>query len=483
MLHSNVAFVRAFLRHSNMLSLSSPINININQKHLRTACYHASKVILNNLGDDYNSNNNIYDDDDDDDDRYRYLARDPITDDELYDKRGWNDKVNGTDEDDFSFTVDEDEQELKKRRYYGLIEGDEIAESIKNAKTLDEYFEMIEKETEETRQFLKMASFGQSTMDAEKSFSRMGAGEAALDLVKRRQLYIQQRVTHQADLVVNLASTKQVAKLLYGDSAGGSTDKYTLETRFASNPIAKDILRWRELEVQRRKLTQRVKKMKESVKSLSPYERRKMVLDERPNNLGSPFIRTKRSYSSVSDVVNDTDSQDPLILVDTSGFIFRAYHALPPLHRDDGEPVGAVLGLCNMFSRFFLPDMMEGSKNPRIVLVFDHPGKNFRHDIYEEYKANRGPCPEDLAPQFDYVRQAAQAYGVSETSYGFMFYRLATNIVRNICMLCIQIPYISSPGFEADDVIATLATMAFNDGVDVDIYSSDKDLMQLCTEE
>jgi len=128
-------------------------------------------------------------------------------------------------------------------------------------------------------------------------------------------------------------------------------------------------------------------------------------------------------------------------------------YAYPPLHRSDGTPIGAVLGFCNMLNRLVLNNMMKGEQ-PRIALVFDAKGKTFRHDIYEEYKANRPPAPVDLVPQFGLIREVAKAYGI---------------------------PQIEAPNFEADDVIATLATMALKEGLDANVLSGDKDLMQLVT--
>ena len=108
-----------------------------------------------------------------------------------------------------------------------------------------------------------------------------------------------------------------------------------------------------------------------------------------------------------------------------------------------------------MIDRLVLTRLMQGD-TPRFVLVFDgvKKGNSFRHELFEDYKANRPPCPMDLVPQFDLVRDAALAYGI---------------------------PCLEANGYEADDVIATLSTMALKDGVDVDVYSSDKDLMQLVT--
>jgi DNA polymerase-1 len=106
-----------------------------------------------------------------------------------------------------------------------------------------------------------------------------------------------------------------------------------------------------------------------------------------------------------------------------------------------------------MLQNLLLNRLLKGDQ-PRVVLAFDSKGDNFRHELYPEYKANRGPCPEDLIPQFDLVREAADAFGIVQ---------------------------VQAEGFEADDVIATLAKRAVEEGVDVDILSGDKDLMQLIT--
>ncbi|MGB1207705.1 MAG: DNA polymerase I [Paracoccaceae bacterium] len=141
-----------------------------------------------------------------------------------------------------------------------------------------------------------------------------------------------------------------------------------------------------------------------------------------------------------------------LHLIDGSAFIFRAYHALPPLTRkSDGLPVGAVAGFCNMLHRY-----VEGNTGPdaptHVAVIFDHSGKSFRNDLYDLYKANRPPAPEDLVPQFPLTRRATQAFSIA----------------------CHEIA-----GFEADDIIATLACQAREAGGRVTIISSDKDLMQL----
>ncbi len=142
-----------------------------------------------------------------------------------------------------------------------------------------------------------------------------------------------------------------------------------------------------------------------------------------------------------------------LYLVDGSGFIFRAYHALPPLTRkSDGLPVGAVSGFCNMLWKL-LVDMKSSEDAPtHLAVIFDHSEKTFRNALYDQYKAHRPPAPEDLVPQFPLVREATLAFGV---------------------------PSIELAGYEADDVIASYACHVRDMGGEVVIVSSDKDLMQL----
>ena len=146
---------------------------------------------------------------------------------------------------------------------------------------------------------------------------------------------------------------------------------------------------------------------------------------------------------------------DHLYLVDGSGYIFRAYHALPPLTRkSDGLPVGAVSGFCNMLVKL-LNDMGAQETPTHLAVILDASGKSFRNEIYPEYKAHRPPAPEDLVPQFPLVREAVKAF---------------------------DIPAIELAGFEADDLIAAYATKAADDGARVTIVSSDKDLMQLVSD-
>ena len=146
---------------------------------------------------------------------------------------------------------------------------------------------------------------------------------------------------------------------------------------------------------------------------------------------------------------------DHLFLVDGSGYIFRAYHALPPLNRkSDGLPTNAVLGFCNMVWK-----LMQDARNTDVgitpthfAVIFDYSSKTFRNELYAEYKANRSAPPEDLIPQFGLIREATRAF---------------------------DLPCIEMEGFEADDLIATYARMAREAGGDATIISSDKDLMQL----
>ncbi|MEM7060303.1 MAG: DNA polymerase I [Pseudomonadota bacterium] len=138
-------------------------------------------------------------------------------------------------------------------------------------------------------------------------------------------------------------------------------------------------------------------------------------------------------------------------LVDGSGYIFRAYHALPPLTRkSDGLPIGAVSGFCNMLHRLVVGAGTKGATH--LAVIFDYSSKSFRNEIYGDYKANRPPPPEDLVPQFPLIRDATRAFGL---------------------------PCIEMEGYEADDLIATYADQAAAAGATVTIVSSDKDLMQL----
>ena len=139
--------------------------------------------------------------------------------------------------------------------------------------------------------------------------------------------------------------------------------------------------------------------------------------------------------------------QRHLYLIDGSGFLFRAFHALPPLTRGDGTPVNAVLGFATMLMK-----LLNETDADHIVVVFDAGHRSFRNDMFQGYKAHRPEPPSELAPQFKLVREAARAFNV---------------------------PVVEMEGFEADDIIATYALAAAANGDDVTIVSSDKDLMQL----
>ncbi|GHU04501.1 DNA polymerase I [Alphaproteobacteria bacterium] len=139
-----------------------------------------------------------------------------------------------------------------------------------------------------------------------------------------------------------------------------------------------------------------------------------------------------------------------LTLVDGSGFIFRAFHALPPMTNPEGTPINAVFGFVNMLIK-----LLDDNENAPLAVIFDSGRETFRNRIYPDYKANRPELPEELKPQFALVRDAVHAF---------------------------NLPSVERAGFEADDIIATLARSAAKDGIDVILVSSDKDLMQLVGE-
>ena len=138
---------------------------------------------------------------------------------------------------------------------------------------------------------------------------------------------------------------------------------------------------------------------------------------------------------------------EPVYLVDGSGYIFRAFYGLPPMTNPEGVPVNAVFGFSKMLAK-----LLSDAGTRRFAVIFDSARVSFRNDIFPDYKANRSDPPEELVPQFDLIRDATRAFNV---------------------------PCIELPGFEADDLIATFARMAREEGHEVVIVSSDKDLMQL----
>jgi DNA polymerase-1 len=149
------------------------------------------------------------------------------------------------------------------------------------------------------------------------------------------------------------------------------------------------------------------------------------------------------------------DKNSHVVLVDGSAYIFRAFHALPPLTRKtDGLPIGAVAGFSNMLFKL-LQNQTDLDRPTHFAVIFDASGKTFRNDIYDLYKANRGETPEELIPQFPLTREATKAFGAAS---------------------------IEMTGFEADDLIATYARISDEAGARCTIISSDKDLMQLVTE-
>ena len=149
---------------------------------------------------------------------------------------------------------------------------------------------------------------------------------------------------------------------------------------------------------------------------------------------------------------------DHYYLIDGSGYIFRAYYALPPLSRkSDGLPTGAVNGFCSMLFKLLEDARSDDSeqKPTHFAVIFDSARKNFRNDIYKEYKANRDEAPEDLIPQFEYIRKSVKAF---------------------------NIPSIELINYEADDLIATYSKKIIEAGAKVTVISSDKDLMQLVSD-
>ena len=157
--------------------------------------------------------------------------------------------------------------------------------------------------------------------------------------------------------------------------------------------------------------------------------------------------------------MNSIKKTDHFYLIDGSGYIFRAYYALPPLSRkSDGLPTGAVSGFCSMLFKLLEDARSDDSKfkPTHFAVIFDSAKKNFRNDIYSEYKANRSEAPEDLIPQFDYIRKSVKAF---------------------------NLPSIELVNYEADDLIATYAKKIIKMGARVTVISSDKDLMQLVSDD
>ena len=153
--------------------------------------------------------------------------------------------------------------------------------------------------------------------------------------------------------------------------------------------------------------------------------------------------------------MNKIKKNDHFYLIDGSGYIFRAYYALPPLSRkSDGMPTGAVSGFCNMLFKLLedSKSIDNDSRPTHFAVIFDSARKNFRNDIYSDYKANRSDAPDDLIPQFEYIRKSVKAF---------------------------NLPSVELSNYEADDLIATYVEEILKSGAKATIVSSDKDLMQL----
>src|ERR1700716_3758486 len=164
--------------------------------------------------------------------------------------------------------------------------------------------------------------------------------------------------------------------------------------------------------------------------------------------------KTAPKAAATPDAVKALKKGDHVFLVDGSSYIFRAYHALPPLNRkSDGLQVNAVLGFCNMLWKL-LRDMPPDNRPTHLAIIFDKSEVTFRNKLYPDYKAHWAPAPDDLIPQFPLIREAVCAF---------------------------DLPCLEQIGFEADDLIATYVREACERGAIATIVSSDKDLMQLVT--
>jgi DNA polymerase I len=174
-----------------------------------------------------------------------------------------------------------------------------------------------------------------------------------------------------------------------------------------------------------------------------------------PKSASKTSAKTEPNAAPKPAAVKAPAKGDHVFLVDGSSYIFRAYHALPPLNRkSDGLQVNAVLGFCNMLWKL-LRDMPQDHQPTHLAIIFDKSEITFRNKIYPDYKAHRPPAPDDLIPQFALIREAVRAF---------------------------DLPCLEQVGFEADDLIATYVRIACDRGASATIVSSDKDLMQLVTD-
>jgi len=311
-----------------------------------------------------------------------------------------------------------------------------------------------------------MTGSKQSSSDSERKLpsiaSTGNSGTTLLDALSVQLEHLSSRIYQLNNGVeFNINSPKQVARILFGEDDIGdtSTSKDALEAlASAGNEMASCIYKYRKIARDIKREQRRIEQLEKGDKkndyygNLARHDDRKRTGDNSDENTNVP-LKGEDVISGQIITPVEPQRREPLLLIDASAYIFRAYHAIPPLHRSDGLPTGALHGVCRMLQNLLLPRLLKGER-PRAVLVFDFKGPNFRHVIYPEYKANRAACPEDLIPQFDLVREASEAFGVVQ---------------------------VEAEGYEADDVIATLTRQALNEGVDVDILSGDKDLMQLIT--
>src|SRR6478609_622607 len=174
-----------------------------------------------------------------------------------------------------------------------------------------------------------------------------------------------------------------------------------------------------------------------------------------PKATARPDLAKTTANAATKAPAKNPGKGDHVFLVDGSSYIFRAYHALPPLNRkSDGLQVNAVLGFCNMLWKL-LRDMPEDNRPTHLAIIFDKSEITFRNKLYPDYKAHRPPAPDDLIPQFPLIREAVRAF---------------------------DLPCLEQVGFEADDLIATYVRIACERGATATIVSSDKDLMQLVTD-
>ena len=146
----------------------------------------------------------------------------------------------------------------------------------------------------------------------------------------------------------------------------------------------------------------------------------------------------------------DNSHENPIILIDGSSYLYRAYHALPPLMSSKNQPTGAIRGVISMVKK-----ILSDHPSSPLAVIFDAQGKTFRHEMYKEYKANRPPMPEDLVKQIEPINSIIKALGIK---------------------------LVSVEGVEADDVIGTLANEASKLGLDTVISTGDKDMTQLVNE-